>query len=79
MLKADSLSRLFFRLSTGDNDPNPDWPMIYNYNLDQELPPCISAKTRNMVIQNKHLFANKNEAILQKLEDINLIPYVPVS
>ena len=79
MLTADALSRLFVRSSTGDDGLDPDWPMIYNHNLDQELPANTSPKTRDMVIQNRHLFVNKNGVILRRLDDGNLAPYVPVS
>lgn len=78
ILTTDSLSRLFICYSTRNDGLDPEWPLIYNHNLDQELPAGTSLKTRNMVIKNSHHFFNKNVVILLSLNEINLVPYVPV-
>lgn len=79
ILNADALFKLFIRSSTGDKVLNPNWPMIYNFILKQELPPGTLPKSRDMVIQNKHLFPNEKGDILRRLDNGNLVPYRSVS
>lgn len=79
MLTADGLSRLFVCSSNEDDSLGPNWPIIYYHDIDQELPAGKSTKMRDMIIKNRQHFINKNGVDLRRLEDGNLVLYVPLS
>lgn len=64
ILAADALLRLFVCLSKVDDGLNPNWAIIYSYNMDQDLSLGTSHTTRYMIIQNKNSLTNKNNSIL---------------
>ncbi|KAJ9057650.1 hypothetical protein DSO57_1020522 [Entomophthora muscae] len=66
---ADALSRLYVRASIGENELDPDWPLLVLRTKDKGFPAGTTDITKKTVIKNEHLFADVYRTLHRKMTD----------
>lgn len=75
---ANSLSKLYIRLSISTNTVDPEWPFIVMQNKDEGFPADTTKATNAMVLKNKYYFINLIDTLHCKLADNSTAIYIPI-
>ena len=80
MLQADALSRLSMPKDGHPDEVDPDWPLIYNFDYNNNiLPEGTSHATLIKVVHNEKKFKLKQKVVQRLLPSGKLVPYITTS